>query len=201
MIEHRGEGVARCQAARGVEAADQRGAGGGGKRVNRESTCKQATRETNNVGAAGCSPPNEAGRQEAGVRQPGKQARVRSLRARPLRRFGVTHRVSACSTCQIARAASGESPPYDCTCTGSFEQLHRRPRRRRRRRFENLPKFGSGRECGARAGAVRRIHFGRSRRCREKKRGERMSDGRGGKRGRGTVLLLIKHTAEFFVPR
>lgn len=31
------------------------------KRVNRESTCKQATRETNNVGAAGCSP-NEAAR-------------------------------------------------------------------------------------------------------------------------------------------
>lgn len=74
MIEHGGEGIARCQAARGVEAADQRGAGGGGKRVNRESTCKQATRETNNVGAAGCSPPNEAGRQEAGVRQPGRQA-------------------------------------------------------------------------------------------------------------------------------
>ena len=38
------------------------GTGGGDtKRVNRESTCKQATRETNNVGAAGCSP-NEAAR-------------------------------------------------------------------------------------------------------------------------------------------
>lgn len=44
---------------------------GRGKRVNRESTCKQATRETNNVGAAGCSP-NEAGRQAGSF--------VRSLR-------------------------------------------------------------------------------------------------------------------------
>lgn len=33
-----------------------RGEGRATKRVNRESTCKQATRETNNVGAAGCSP-------------------------------------------------------------------------------------------------------------------------------------------------
>lgn len=48
------------------------------------------------MGAAGCSPPNEAGRQEAGVRQPGRQASrlvyvrfvaARSVfRARPLRR-------------------------------------------------------------------------------------------------------------------
>lgn len=51
---------------------EEGGGGGGGKRVNRESTCKQATRETNNVGAAGCSPPNEASRQEAG-RQAGRQ--------------------------------------------------------------------------------------------------------------------------------
>lgn len=59
---------------RGPARRPGRGEEGGGKRVNRESTCKQATRETNNVGAAGCSPPNEAGRQEAGVRQPGRQA-------------------------------------------------------------------------------------------------------------------------------
>lgn len=74
MIEHSGEGTARCQAARGVGAADQRGSGGGGKRVNRESTCKQATRETNNVGAAGCSPPNEAGRQAGRRQESGSQA-------------------------------------------------------------------------------------------------------------------------------
>lgn len=74
MIECRGRGNCagrQCQAARGVGVA---GSGGRGKRVNRESTCKQATRETNNVGAAGCSPPNEASRQEAGRRQAGKQA-------------------------------------------------------------------------------------------------------------------------------
>lgn len=109
MIEHGGEGTARCQAARGVGAADQRGSGGGGKRVNRESTCKQATRETNNVGAADCvrRRTRQAGRQEAGVRQPGRQtgrqagpctfapSAARSVfRARPLRRVGVTHRAS-----------------------------------------------------------------------------------------------------------
>jgi len=45
----------------------RRGSRGRGKRVNRESTCKQATRETNNVETAGCSPSNEA--RQAGGRQ------------------------------------------------------------------------------------------------------------------------------------
>jgi len=161
-----------------VGAEDQRGSGGGGKRVNRESTCKQATRETNNVGAAGCSPPNEAGRQagrqEAGVRQPGRQAGrlvyVPSLRAPFFVRArsgesGATHRVFDLSN-RARRGSSGE-PPDDCTCAESFERL--RPPRRRWRRFENPPKFGSERDA-VRHGAARRIRFGRFRWCREEER-------------------------------
>lgn len=93
----RGEGKRagrQCQAARGVGVASRRGSGGGGKRVNRESTCKQATRETNNVGAAGCSP-YEAGRLVRFVA-------VRSV-SRP-RQSVARHRIAACSTYRIARA-------------------------------------------------------------------------------------------------
>lgn len=71
--------------------------------------------------AAGCSPPNEAGRQEAGVRQSGRQASrlacTRSLRRCALRfscapapaspEFNAL-RLRACSTYQIARAAVRE---------------------------------------------------------------------------------------------
>lgn len=115
MIECRGRGNCagrQCQAARGVGVA---GSGGGGKRVNRESTCKQATRETNNVGAAGCSPPNEASRQEAGRRQAGRQAGLCSDRFVAVRsvfcaRLSVHRYHSACLTYQIARAANRADP-------------------------------------------------------------------------------------------
>lgn len=120
MIERRGEGTAGLVSARPREGWETVGLGEGGKRVNRESTCKQATRETNNVGAAGCSPPNEASRQEAGRqagrpadRQTGRQeqACVRSLRCSVFRPCVFIHcapsvdsSISLCSTYQIARA-------------------------------------------------------------------------------------------------
>lgn len=85
MIEYGGEGICAVPGRERGGSRDQRGSGGGGKRVNRESTCKQATRETNNVGAAGCSPPNEAGGRSQAARQTGKQARVRSLHRCALR--------------------------------------------------------------------------------------------------------------------
>lgn len=169
----------------GRKRGGNRGSGGGGKRVNRESTCKQATRETNNVGAAGCSPPNEAGRQAGRRQESGSQADRQagsctfasslrapfSVRARSdeseykriasLRVFDLSNRAR-----RDPRSASGE-PPDDCTCAGSFVRL--RPLRRRRR-YENPPKFGNerererARETGSEsfsAATARRIRFGR----------------------------------------
>lgn len=111
----------QCQAARGVGVASRRGSGGGGKRVNRESTCKQATRETNNVGAAGCSP-NEAGRLVRFVA-------VRSV-SRP-RQSVARHRVFDLSNRARARRESNRRAIVTAQVRGSDSKTRRNSAARR----------------------------------------------------------------------
>lgn len=185
-----GEGKLRGSSVPGRErGGSRRGPGGGGKRVNRESTCKQATRETNNVGAAGCSP-NEAGRQagKAG-RQRGSEAdRQAGRQACSLRRslcvpFSVRASLShgtACSTYRIARErARRESNDCYTVLVRGGDSKTRRNFGARRETASDLRNC-SARVCNSTSPCLARLRRERARRRRHERKSERKRV-RGGK--------------------